>query len=490
MIIYRMSSHSNLKRSKKSRFAADVMKLSTGTALAQGLTILSAPVIARLYAPEEFGVSALFVSISGIISVIACMRYELSIVMPETDEEAANLLVASLLFVAFISALTFLTVWFGKQAVLNFLKAPSLSSLFWMIPITVLLNGVFLALNYWNTRTKHFGRLSFARIISSATTIGAQIGAGFAGYATSRSLIAAYVLGSFISAIALGVQIWRDDGKLLRRSIRWAGIFAGIKRHRKFPMYNAWGALLNNISWQLPVFMLSSFFSATVVGYYALCMRLIKIPMSLIGQSIGQVFLQRAAVARMEGDLNCVVENTFRQLVIFGMFPMLLLTIIGQDFFTVFLGAKWAEAGVYTQILSVWAFLWFISSPMSTLFSVIEKQESGLKIQIAIFTSRLAVLLIGGLLGNARTALVLFSLSGILVYGYLNMAIMIHAGVRWLKIRQILFNNFIFFIPVGCILSATKYLGANAYLQLTASAILFGGYMVYMIRNGFVTAEY
>lgn len=57
-----------------------------------GLGVLVAPVIARLFAPEAFGVVALFLSIAGIICVVVCLRYELSIMLPKTDEEAANLL--------------------------------------------------------------------------------------------------------------------------------------------------------------------------------------------------------------------------------------------------------------------------------------------------------------------------------------------------------------------------------------------------------------
>ena len=82
-----------------SSFAANVLKLVTGSVIAQGLGVLAAPVIARLFAPEAFGVAALFVSITGIIGVVACLRYELAIMLPKTDEEAANLLGISLFFV-------------------------------------------------------------------------------------------------------------------------------------------------------------------------------------------------------------------------------------------------------------------------------------------------------------------------------------------------------------------------------------------------------
>ena len=60
--------------SQSSSFATDVLKLVTGTTLAQVITVLAAPVISRLYGPEAFGFLTLFTSITSIIGVVACMR--------------------------------------------------------------------------------------------------------------------------------------------------------------------------------------------------------------------------------------------------------------------------------------------------------------------------------------------------------------------------------------------------------------------------------
>lgn len=102
------------------------------------------------------------------------MRYELAIMLPKTDEEAANLLGLCLLCVAVVSGLTVPALYFGGDALLSLLRAPGLEPYLILVPVFVFISGVFLALNYWNSRTKHFGRLSVARVTSSlATTLGA-----------------------------------------------------------------------------------------------------------------------------------------------------------------------------------------------------------------------------------------------------------------------------------------------------------------------------
>ena len=76
--------------SSKSHFSRDILTLVTGTTIAQIITILASPVITRLYGPEAFGLLAIFTSITSIISVIICLRYEPAIMLPKSDEEAAN----------------------------------------------------------------------------------------------------------------------------------------------------------------------------------------------------------------------------------------------------------------------------------------------------------------------------------------------------------------------------------------------------------------
>ncbi|TVR58223.1 MAG: hypothetical protein EA420_17650 [Candidatus Competibacteraceae bacterium] len=156
-----------------------MLRLVSGTGLAQLIAILAAPILTRLYA-EAFGVAALFASLTGILGVLACMRYELSIVLPDNDREAANLLGISLGFSVLIALLTVPIIVFAGPQVLQWVRMPELVPYLWLVPIMVLIHGVFTALNYWNTRTKHFTRLSIARVTSSVASTSATLGALFA----------------------------------------------------------------------------------------------------------------------------------------------------------------------------------------------------------------------------------------------------------------------------------------------------------------------
>ena len=401
----------------KSTFLKDTLKLMGGTTISAIILIISSPILTRLYGPEAFGVFTIFVSITGTLSVIACMRYEIAIILPDSDEDAANLLGLSIFWAIITSIILIPFIWFFRISIVNILKTPEILNYFWLIPIFTLILGIFSALTYWNTRTKNFGRISVARVANSFAATSIQIGAGLAGFTFGGTLIDANIVGQFVSTIVLGFQILRDDFKLFIKSIRWPRMIQVCKRYSNFPLYSSLSTFLNTLSWQFPVLMLGFYFSPVVAGYYGLAYRVLLFPMTYLGSAIAQVFFQRAAEARQTGNLSSLVEDVFHILVVISLFPILLLLCMGPDFFSIIFGSRWHEAGFYAQILSLWAFIIFLSSPLDQVFLITEKQPMDLKFNIANIITRFGSLAIGGLYNSPTLALVLFAISGVLVYG-------------------------------------------------------------------------
>ena len=455
-----------------------MLRLVSGTGIGQVITLIAAPVIARLYPPAAFGVAAVFASFGSIFGVMACLRYELSIVLPETDRQAANLLGASMAICVGISLLTGLVVALAGEEIADWVNMPEIRPYLWLVPVTVLLHGLFVALNYWNTRTKHFTRLSIARVTQQVTGTSITLGAGFAGYATGGVMIASGVAGQGVATATLGGQIWRDNGKFIRDSLRWREMGAGLRRYRNFPIFSSWSALLNTASWQLPALLLSTFFSPAVVGFYALGFRILQMPMNLIGRAISQVFLQRAAVERIAGNLPALVETLFQRLLITSLLPGLVLMLTGADLFAFVFGSEWFEAGVYTQILAPWGVIWFISSPLSTIYTVLEKQSKEPGLQALIFIVRLVGLGIGGYMQDARLAIALFAIGGIFAYAYLIKKIFDFCQVSaWgvlLRTRGILGAATAFLIPV----LLARIAGLSGVLLLIVAAATTSAYFL------------
>ncbi len=467
----------------KSTFASDVLKLVSGSASAQILTILTAPFIARLFEPVAFGVAAVFVSITGVISAVVGMRYELSIVLPEDDGDAANSMVVSLSFVAITSLLTGSFLAIAGGLLIQWLHVSQLRQLLWLIPIMVMLNGVFASLSYWNTRKKRFGRQTIAQVAGAAFFVVAQIVAGLTGHTSGAVIVIATILAVLLNVILLGSQTIWDDWRVFAESARLRRMLQTLKRYRNFPKFSTASALLSNIGWQVPTFVLSAYFSAAVVGHYSLGNKVLRIPVNLIGANIATVFFQHASQARHQGSLRESMEKMFRHLIAIFMFPSLMLCLIGKDLCVFAFGVRWAEAGLYAEIMSVYVLFWFMAVPLGSVLNVLERQALELGLITSILIASVAALLVGGNSGSARLALALFSAVGVIGYACFCIVVLRLCAVPISEMAMVMMRRIASFLPAAGVIGVLKWQNVRPIVVLLASALLLAFYYGHLIHT-------
>ena len=398
-----------------STFVSNVVTLSTGTIIAQAIGILTAPILTRLFAPEAFGVLGFFIAISGIVGGIACLRYDLAIMLPRQDINALNLFAGSILSTAFISLMCVVLIGIAEQHLLNIFNIEQSNEFIWLIPPMVFAIGTFSAGNYWYSRTKHFRRLAIIRVLNSFAANSLKLAMGFAGAVGGGILVLATFIGQLISNVTLYIKIWNSDGQLFKNHFEFRGILSLFKRYRRFPQYEIWSGILVDLSLKLPVFTIAYFFPPKQLGYFVFVQTIVRAPFNLIGESISKVFFQKAASIKDNiAELSKWVENVFYFLTSFFMLPALVVSIIGNDIFNLFFGSNWKQAGVYAQILIFSILVEFVTAPLSSLFNVLEKQQEALWFNIFMMSIRFAALVIGGLTGNILATITIFVIADIL----------------------------------------------------------------------------
>jgi O-antigen/teichoic acid export membrane protein len=398
-----------------STFVSSVVTLSTGTVIAQAIGILAAPILTRLFAPEAFGVLGFFTAISGVVGAMACLRYDLAIMLPRQDIKALNLLAGSILSTVLISLMCVVLIGIAGQHLLYLFNVEQLKESIWLIPPMVFAIGTFSAGNYWYSRTKHFRRLAIIRVINSFASNSLKLAMGFAGAVGGGILVLATFIGQLISNVTLYIKIWNSDGQLFRNHFEFREILSLFNRYRRFPQYEIWSGILVDLSLKLPVFAIAYFFSPKQLGYFVFVQTIVRVPFNLIGESISKVFFQKAASLKDNTEeLSKCVENVFYFLTSFLMLPALVINVIGNDIFNLIFGSNWKEAGIYAQILIFSILVEFVTAPLGSLFSVLEKQKEALRFNIFMMSIRFAALVIGGLTGNILATITIFVIADIL----------------------------------------------------------------------------
>jgi O-antigen/teichoic acid export membrane protein len=173
--------------------------------------------------------------------------------------------------------------------------------------------------------------------------------------------------------------------------------------------------VLSNLA---PIYLLTSFFSPAICGLYAKATYLLLLPSIVIGQSVGQVFLQESAAAKAtRKNLAGLVETVFNRMITIGTLPFAILAIIGPELFKLFLGTRWTESGVYAQILMPQIFLGFLIGSIGSLFGTLGKQELNLISNALLLFMRVAILIYGGLiLRDVRLTLFIYMVTNVLVH--------------------------------------------------------------------------
>lgn len=400
-------------------FKGDVLRLMSGTAAAQLIGALSAPIISRIFTPESFGEAAMFASLTGIIAAVACLRYELAIVLAEDEREAASVFATSCIS-CFVVTIAIIPFFIGfADSLTKLIEKPQLKEYIYFAPFMIFIMGIYNSLNYWNTRSKEFSSLSVSKILGSLVNNSISITLGSFGRNSTGTLVGASIGAQSVTSALLTVQILKRHGGSIFGHLSIVSIWQAAVRFRRFPMYSSWSCLINTSSWMLPALILSAFFSSTIAGFYALGFRMLQMPLSLISGALSQVFFQRAKEANDAGRLALLTEAMFIRLITMGLFPCVLLAIIGNQLFEVAFGRQWSEAGVYTQILAPWALVWFVTSPLSTVYLILEQQHREPTAQLIIFLCRCFALLAGGMSGNPRFAIILLSFGGVIAYSYM-----------------------------------------------------------------------
>ena len=95
-----------------------------------------------------------------------------------------------------------------------------------------------------------------------------------------------------ITAVFLVARIFFKGNRNFIALVNLKKIIALAKKYKNFPKYNAPHALMNSASLNMPVFIISYFFSSGSTGFFTLANRVLLSPISVFTYSYGQVFLQ------------------------------------------------------------------------------------------------------------------------------------------------------------------------------------------------------
>ena len=410
----------DLRTLLKSSGVRNFSKLLSANVVAQVIGLVVYPILTRMYAPEDFGLLNLFLSISGVLTILATAEYYNAIVLPKKESESISVVHVCVCLLLLMVGLIGITVCFSHEIATIF-KSPKLADYYWMMPILVFVLGGWNILNYWYIRCARYDSVSAYQLSQSILSAGGKLGFGYAGQ-LSGGMIYSTVLAPALSLLLSLLRSRKIIANLATFS--WTKTIETARKYRNLPFYSLPRSFINMLAGQLPVLLLTPVFGSKYVGWWSMALLLGFIPISVITRSVYQIMYQYTT-ERVNNNLPIYTYfQRFTLLVLVIGIPFFgILCYLMPDLILLFLGEGWDETGLYLRWMLPWLLCSLLTSSTGFLADIFFKQKLGLGFEILTATLRTIGVVLGVLYAN-------FTLS---IIGYaLGSAIAVIAQYVWL----------------------------------------------------------
>lgn len=416
--------HLGLKNKLQSELVRNSARLLSANIVAQAIGLLVYPILTRLYSPADFGLLNLFMSIGGILVLIATAEYQNAIVLPKEESRARAIVQLCTCLLLCFTLLLIATVPFSRP-IASLFNAPDLARWWWLMPVYVLSLGGWQIFRYYLLRHKEFRNLSLYQYIQSILNAGGKWGFGLTGWFSGGMLFSSVFAPLFALVGSIGVAWKRLFCQQRMAKIEECEIEA--KNYRNFPLYSLPRTLVNYLSGNLPNLMLVSVFGLTELGFFGMALTLAFQPINMIAQSIYQVLFQRTAqLVNEHKKIGKVLYGYVAQAAIVIIPAFVGLYFILPWLTSILLGDEWRVSGEYIRLMLPWVLMISITSPIGFVSDIFHKQKVAFGIEVLYLILRMAALTAGVLLEDFRMAIILYSLVGTVViagqliwYGYI-----------------------------------------------------------------------
>lgn len=415
----------------RSSYIKHVLTYMTGTVISQILLFCCAPLLTRLYTPEHYGIFGLFLAVLAPFQVLSSWRYEMAVVLPESDEEAKCLVGLSFVLLCIMTIVTLLIILILGRPIAHILSAPVLEKWLVLLPLSLFFVGLFNIFNYWSTRKNKFRNISIAKILQTFSTLSGQLGAGIVFQSTIIGLLASSIFGQAIGALSLIIQ--KLDKKDL--SINWRKVLAVAKRYREIPLNTFQTAFLNACSKSLLPIIIISYFGSHIVGLILFAERVLLAPMNLITRSIWEISHSRLGKMTFEEKAELLTQ-VHKVLALSFAYPFVFVILFSGYCSTLF-GHQWQNLNLIFPAFSLMIYFNSISNATS-YFVAFEKYKIESWINIALFLVKISALIIGAGFFSAITTVNLYAAICALVY----FAINVYWGIIIHNLKAFLLNIF------------------------------------------------
>jgi O-antigen/teichoic acid export membrane protein len=342
-----------------------------GTAFGQGAILLSTLYLARIYAPENFGVLAVLLTVTNIAAAVGCLRYDIALPAAAAEDVGGLVMTGAVTCVA-------LGLLAGLAAASGLLPPQHTLSIIaqhpWMFASAITFAGLFQLATAWMLRN---GAFALAGTIRACQGLIFPIAALLPGIGLLWAQVLSYSPGLLVVAIVL-----------FRSPVKLSVAAQVARRNWRLPMLSLPGAALDVVGYSLLLWVVIAVYGEVDGGRYSQVQRLIGAPLMLLSIGLGQALLRHTA--EVGDDLHAMRSLLLKTLAGMACLSAAAITVVaiaGQPLLRLVLGPAWRIDTGMAVAISIAISIRACTSPLSSGLITLRRFDIGLAWQALYFCS-------------------------------------------------------------------------------------------------------
>ncbi|MDQ0206988.1 lipopolysaccharide biosynthesis protein [Alkalicoccobacillus murimartini] len=364
-----------------------IITLGTGVLMAQIITILTQPVITRIYSPSEIGLLAIVISTVTMLVPVVTMQYHLAIVSARKNSSANSIIILCGLILILMSIILIpLLISYNRFFPTTF---SLIGNWFFIIIPLVFLGGLRNILDSYNNRFEQYklmSKVTFRKsiVLNFSKILTGLFGLGYIGLIMSQVL-------SEITGIKSQSRFLRSNIKNFKNidilEVKKVAIDFKVQ-----PFFSLPGVFATSFSFMILPILIGELFSITETGYFHMGIILLTLPLTLISSNVAKVFFKKATFEKNEkGNFYNTFKSYLTILSLLSLIGFVFLWFTVEDLFALFLGSEWMISGEYVKILIPMFAIRFITTSMMHGFIISGKQLLKLMLQLLFVVSAICI---------------------------------------------------------------------------------------------------
>lgn len=394
-------------------FLRDSGTLLSGSLIAQGIAFLAYLVLGRLFTPDDFGLYNIFYSYIEVFIILSTCKYELAIVIADSDDQAAALTRLTLRLNALFSSLLLLIALL--LALFHVTPSSLPPQLYLLIPPMVFFCGTTRVYTFLFNRYKHYRQIATSEVVTSLGGTLLKILFGLLSGTMQLFHTLGLPLGTILGKVAgniyyrLQVKKYELRTKTSLPHPNTSYFIALSSSFKNFPLYTMPKELVSSFSANLPFLWLSVHFDNALIGLFGLALTFTMRPVGILANAFEKVFY--ASYSEKVRQHQPLWRDTLRFTLALNavVVPIVVVAFFfAEPLFTFLFGAKWVGTGYYVRCIIPWLVVLLNANSLAFVANIFSTQRIDFFFQIAQLLLRIAALWVGISQDNFRLAILLF----------------------------------------------------------------------------------